>query len=388
MAVSQHHSSIADDDDIEAAGPGEEDTLADAEWTVPEQYRVDSGADETAWEGTAPPPGRPRRFPPDIAPGLLLVLVAALLLLAGGILAATQLGDGEDAEPAPTPSATTTTASRPGSTTTAPPTQIAVPDVVGDPVAEARPSLEEAGFTVRTEVEPSDRPTGQVLRQSPAAETRADRGSIVLLTLSGGVERITVPDVVGMSQDEADDALREVGLRPDIRLVPSDERAGTVLSQRPAGDARVDPDTVVRLTVAEARPETVRVPRVTGLPVAEARSRLREAELRSSVTRVESPRPVGTVVRQSPSAGRELEKGETVELEVSSGPAQVTVIDVVGFDEISAREQLEGAGFRVQVVDQPTSDVSQDGLVVAQDPPSGTQADEGSVVTITVARLS
>jgi beta-lactam-binding protein with PASTA domain len=42
----------------------------------------------------------------------------------------------------------------------------------------------------------------------------------------------------------------------------------------------------------------------------------------------------------------------------------------------------------VQVVDQPTSDVTEDGLVVAQDPPGGTQADEGSVVTITVARLS
>jgi serine/threonine-protein kinase len=263
-----------------------------------------------------------------------------------------------------------------------------VPDVVGDAVAEARPSLEEAGFTVRTEVEPSDRPTGQVLRQSPAAETRADRGSIVLLTLSGGIERITVPDVVGSSQDEADRALREVGLRPNIRLVPSDERAGTVLSQRPADDARVDPDTVVRLTVAEARPETVRVPRVRGLPVAEARSRLRDAGLRSSVTRVESTRPVGTVVSQSPRAGRELEKGETVELEVSSGPAQTTVTDVVGLDEISARQQLESAGFRVQVVDQPTSDVTEDGLVVAQDPPGGTQADEGSVVTITVARLS
>jgi serine/threonine-protein kinase len=61
---------------------------------------------------------------------------------------------------------------------------------------------------------------------------------------------------------------------------------------------------------------------------------------------------------------------------------------VTGLDADSARVKLENAGFDVAVVDQPTSDPDQDGVVVDQDPLGGTEADNGSTVTITVARLS
>jgi beta-lactam-binding protein with PASTA domain len=376
------------DEDVQS-GHDDEDTLQDERWAVPDQYRIDDeDLPRDVWPGTGQGE-RPRRFPPDIGPGLLVLVVAALLLVPAAILASSFLRDDDE----PAPEAATTTApgtTGPARTTPSPPTRTAIPDVVGEPVGDARAALEEAGFTVRTELEPSDRPAGEVLAQSPSPDTRAERNAIVLLAVSGGVDRITVPKVVGLTEEEATAALRRAGLRPDVRLVSSRKTAGTVLGQRPGGDARVDPDTVVRLDVAEAPPEPVEVdvPEVVGLTVADARASLRRVGLRSTVTKVESSETAGTVVGQSPRAGTKLDEGATVSLRVSTGPARVTIDDVTGLDEVTARQQLEAAGLQVEIVDEPTSDVARDGIVVGQDPPGGTRADEGSVVTLTVARLA
>ena len=74
-------------------------------------------------------------------------------------------------------------------------------------------------------------------------------------------------------------------------------------------------------------------------------------------------------------------------LSISTGPAQLSVPDVVGLDEESARRELEAAGFEVQVVDEPTEVVEEDGIVLDQDPAGGSSRPKGSVVTITVSRF-
>jgi serine/threonine-protein kinase len=67
--------------------------------------------------------------------------------------------------------------------------------------------------------------------------------------------------------------------------------------------------------------------------------------------------------------------------------AATSMPDVTGEDEASATEDLEAAGFDVQAVDQETTDESEDGLVVGQDPSAGRQAAPGSQVTIYVGRF-
>jgi eukaryotic-like serine/threonine-protein kinase len=121
--------------------------------------------------------------------------------------------------------------------------------------------------------------------------------------------------------------------------------------------------------------------------VADARRQLRSLGLTVTVVQVRSDEPAGTVVRQSPRAGAELRKGATVRLAVSTGPRTVDVPDVTGLDEGSARSELEGAGFEVRVVDQETTDPTEDGVVLTQEPAGGTAA-SGSVVTLTVGRLA
>ena len=74
-------------------------------------------------------------------------------------------------------------------------------------------------------------------------------------------------------------------------------------------------------------------------------------------------------------------------LAISTGPARVSVPDVLGLDEDSARRELEAAGFAVEVVDEPTEAVEEDGIVVGQEPTGGSSRPKGSIVSITVSRF-
>ena len=109
--------------------------------------------------------------------------------------------------------------------------------------------------------------------------------------------------------------------------------------------------------------------------------------LKVRVARVVAEEPVGTIVGQSPSAGAEVREGATVTLRVSTGPSEITVPDVIGLDEESARLELENAGFEVRVIDEPTDDPTRDAATVDQTPRGGSTAREGAVVTITIARF-
>ena len=78
----------------------------------------------------------------------------------------------------------------------------------------------------------------------------------------------------------------------------------------------------------------------------------------------------------------------TVTIRVASAATKMTVPDVTGLDETGARQHLTGARFRVQVVGQPVTDPSQDGVVLDETPAGGSRAAKGSTVTITVGRTS
>jgi serine/threonine-protein kinase len=394
-----------------AARPGEpeagpdEITLAEEEWPVSDLYRVDpaeleSGPTDTSERPTvvAAAPARtrlPYPFHDGRTAALALALLAAVAL---AVAAGWYVASGDESEAAPpagavAPPGTTASDTAGSDTNPSPPaaTTRPVPDVTGVGVQEARDVLEEAGLRVRVRRIESDQPARDVTGQDPAAGMEISARGLVTLTVSAGPASATVPDVVGKPASTARQELEEVGLRVEIERVASSKPAGTVIRQSPNAGVGVDDGALVSLQVAKARPAaptTVDVPRLTGLDVADARARLRDLGLRSTVTRIESAKPAGTVVEQSPAAGSALERGEPVTLTVSSGPAAVLVPDVMGLDEQSARSRLESAGFEVMIVDEPTSDPAEDGLIVGQSPGAGTERKPGTVVTLRVARLS
>jgi eukaryotic-like serine/threonine-protein kinase len=226
-----------------------------------------------------------------------------------------------------------------------------------------------------------------VFRQSPQPGERTQKGNFVTIYVSTGPPQTTVPSVVGETLDRALADLQEANLKGKAVRVDSDKPDGQVVSQTPTAGATVDEDSRVTIRVSKG-PQPIAVPTVIGLSFETASSTLQGRGF--AVARgpdVESNEPKGTVVDQSPDAGTFQNPGTTITLRVSKGPTTSTVPDVTSQSQSDAQAQLRASGFRVQIVTQPVTDPNQDGLVQTQDPPGGTQAPAGSVVTIAVGKF-
>jgi len=140
--------------------------------------------------------------------------------------------------------------------------QVEVPDVVGDRVNAARSELEGAGFTVRTEERTDDRaPQGEVVSQSPRGGEKAARGSAVTITVSTGRDRVVIPSLFNVPENEAADDLRAMGLNVE-RVVAADASvaSGRVIRTEPAATTPVERGSSVTLVVSSGAPATTAPP--------------------------------------------------------------------------------------------------------------------------------
>jgi beta-lactam-binding protein with PASTA domain len=158
-----------------------------------------------------------------------------------------------------------------------------------------------------------------------------------------------------------------------------DEASGatTVVVTR-ATDSQPTTETTTRTEAAK-----VAVPAVVGKSSADAVSSLTDAGLKPSVVGVASDRPAGVVVAQSPGAGAQAATGSAVRVNVSKGPQDVQVPNVVGVPASQAAETLKGAGLGANTVEVPSTEPA--GNVVAQSPAAGGQAAKGSRVRLNVS---
>ncbi len=212
-----------------------------------------------------------------------------------------------------------------------PPPEVTVPGVTGMEQAEAEETLEDAGFTLGDVSEEYDDEVaeGMIISQDPEADELLEEGAGVDLVVSLGpeVEEVTVPDVTGMEQAEAEEALDEAGLTVGaVDEEHSDEvDEGIVISQAPEAGETVEEGASVDL-VGSLGPEAeeVTVPDVTGMEQAEAEEALDEAGLTVDAVDEEHSDEVdeGIVISQAPEAGETVEEGASVDLVISADPEE------------------------------------------------------------------
>jgi serine/threonine-protein kinase len=264
---------------------------------------------------------------------------------------------------------------------------VAVPLVEGLRAPQARKRILDAGLKPRQVNESSDSvPRGIVIRQSPDAGERIQKGNVVRYFVSTGKPRVDVPDVVGARESEAVATLRNAGLVPKVVDIFSDKPTGEVIAQDPKGGTSIVEGSEVRLNVSKG-PQQTGIPDVVGQSFDSASRILREAGFTPVRQDVEADDPKGTVVGMDPASGTLAPPGTRVTLNVSIGSTTTSVPEVVGLDEANAQATLENAGWTVEVRDTTTANPDEDGIVVTQDPAPGEQAEPGSTVVIFVARL-
>jgi serine/threonine-protein kinase len=194
-----------------------------------------------------------------------------------------------------------------------------VPGVAGRKQDVAENMMKEAGFKTDARREPSDSvDEGRVISTQPGENTQLEKGRTVVLVVSSGPERVSVPDVVGDREDDARSALEGAGLRADVTEEESeDEEPGTVLRQDPGPGSKLDKGGTVNLVVAKA-PPAVDVPDVVDDKRDAAQKALRDAgfEVRVREETVDTLDQDGIVISQNPSGGDQLRKGSRVTIVV------------------------------------------------------------------------
>jgi serine/threonine-protein kinase len=227
---------------------------------------------------------------------------------------------------------------------------------------------------------------GFVYDQSPDPGSKVDKGGTVTIYVSSGPPPVSVPDVKGKQWPDAEQELSQAGLKPVEHIVPGNTKGKVTATSPPAGKS-VPKGTTVRVNVMSG-PQQLSVPNVVGESVTTALANLHSAGFNGNPTIVPSDAPQGQVIHQNPAPGSSEAKGTTVDLQVSAGPPQVTITDVVGYSATQAVQTLQGEGFKVVQQYQTVSDQSEDGVVLAQSPAGNAQAAKGSTVTITVGQYS
>ncbi|HEX8975025.1 MAG TPA: Stk1 family PASTA domain-containing Ser/Thr kinase [Solirubrobacteraceae bacterium] len=269
------------------------------------------------------------------------------------------------------------------------PAQATVPAVTGDQLNVARDIVQNAGFQVAVINVPSERPAGIVIGEDPSAGARADKKSVVSLSVSQGPSAVNVPSVVGQSQRGAEQSLRQAHLKFRIVRRPSTQfPLGQATGTDPQSGQAVAPGTQVTLFISSGPPKK-QVPDVTGQTDAAARAQLTNAGFTvASTNQASTTSPPGTVLSQSPAGGTSAYPGSTVSIVVAQAPKRTSVPSVVGQKAATATKQLTGAGLKVTRQTQNVTDQTQDGKVIKQNPAAGQKVAPGSTVTIIVGHFA
>jgi eukaryotic-like serine/threonine-protein kinase len=225
-----------------------------------------------------------------------------------------------------------------------------IPSVLGAPSESAAEQLERAGFEVVVRddaVHDRTVPDGHVLTQEPTGDAR--RGRTVTLVLSAGPRPVEVPEVLGLAEAAATEALTGVDLlvrteqRHDARVA-----AGRVVTADPPPGDVVDEGSEILLVISLG-PEPLDVPDLAGLGVDEARTQLGALDLVVDGRRYDDTAPAGTIVAQEPGPGAVRFAGDQIIVVVSDGPRPVTLPNVRGERVDDAVAALEALGLEVEV---------------------------------------
>jgi beta-lactam-binding protein with PASTA domain/tRNA A-37 threonylcarbamoyl transferase component Bud32 len=299
----------------------------------------------------------PRKGPMIAVVGMAIFLVLAVI----GILFATALRDDSPRGP------------------------VALPNVVGKTKDDARKELADLGFEVKVEAAVNEEvDAGIVFAQDPVEGTKLRPGNTVTIKVSLGIGESEVPDVAGLSINDATLALEEEG----FIAVPMEEESDSVEQDKvirtsPRAGSKLERGSEVEVYVSLG-PSTRPVTNVIGLDATTAAAQLGQQDFQV-VTEEEASDTVavGKVIRTDPAANTPAPRGSTVTIYVSSGSSQVTVPDVIGMSRTQAVSTLQTAGFGVTIATTPSTPDNEN-EVISQSPSPGTKAAKGSNVTIRV----
>jgi len=253
-----------------------------------------------------------------------------------------------------------------------------VPSVVGMPEEQALAQVGEFGWKIdRHEQYDDATAAGTIISQDPTQGDKLKEGATFAIVVSLGPTPVQVPDMSGMSDGQAGDALKAQGLAVGTVTEANDETIPEhfVISWDPNGTT-IPKGSPVNLVISKG-PAPRQVPQVSG-SFADAKAALASVQLKAKQVEVFSDDvPAGQVVSTDPPAGTSVPRDGVVTVNVSKGPDLVVVPSVQHKKLDDAIAILENAGLNAGQVYGPAK-----GRPISTNPPEGSQVKRGSAVDI------
>lgn len=219
---------------------------------------------------------------------------------------------------------------------------------------------------------------------------------ILILAIAGGgyfywtryLQEIVVPDVTRLDKDKAETLLNSKGLKLVIKQEIYDERlpAGIILKQEPEKGFKVKWGAVIAVIVSKGK-ESVQVPNLVGLNIADARSRLASLGLVLQIEK-EADNPgtkAGSVLSQRPEPGAMAAPRSTVYVVVSKGEGMVKLPDLTGLSRKDAEAALKKLGLDLKVIGlEPNAQIPAN-AVISQEPFPGEEMEKKGVVKVVIS---
>jgi serine/threonine-protein kinase len=220
-------------------------------------------------------------------------------------------------------------------------------------------------------------PKDTVVSQKPGPQERIVKGGAITITLSLGQERFEVPDLAGVEVASAKTELAQAHLqyKEGAGQYSDTVPEGSVISTNPAKGTELKRGGTVTVVVSKGR-APIQVPNLVGMNVNDARNQLQSLGLTAVERYKDSDQPADQVIAQTPKPGSGAATDAEITLDVSKGPALVTVPDVSNQQCQQAQQTLQQAGLQVQIAGFPN------GFVRGQNPPGNSQAQPNSQVVI------
>lgn len=236
------------------------------------------------------------------------------------------------------------------------PNEVKLPNLVNKTEEEAEQILKELKLKLIVKSEEYDEniEKGKIISQDPTYQENytIKEHSEISVIISKGTEKVDIPNVVGKTRQEAEKALKDAGLVPEI-IEENDEKveAGIVLSQDPEDGENVNKGSKVKLVVSKGSAIVkVEVPSLIGKNEQEAKALLEEAGLKANIINDEDEsKNDGVVLRQSKEAGTQVQEGTTITItvnKVSQAKEATFTIDVKkitgGYDKDATGNNVGG----------------------------------------------
>ena len=268
---------------------------------------------------------------------------------------------------------------------------VKVPDIVGMTEEEATKALKDKNLGIKVDSrEDSEKyEEGTVSEQKTKVGTKVKKHSTVHVVVSSALigKEIIVPDVSGMSEDEAQKKLTDEGFKPTSEFQYDDNVAeGNVISTTPAAHSKAAKDTQVKMIVSKGAQKKT-VPDVRGKSEADARSEIQAAGLTVGSTSTQHDDSVakGNVISQSVTPGKKVSAGTAVNLVLSSGSDKVSIQNFAGKDEEELLSWASQNGLNASKQKDEYSSNYEEGTIISMSPASGSVS-KGSTITYVLSR--